>query len=54
MTEPTREPSPAPAMPDEELLGRLADDFAVRRHRGEHPKVEEYVTKYPRVSVWIT
>src|SRR5687768_18413677 len=50
MTEPTHEPSSALATSDEELLGQVADDFAVRRRRGEHPTVEEYVAKYPPLA----
>src|SRR5687768_5274003 len=50
MTEPTREPSPPPATSDEELLGRIADDFAARRRRGEHPTVDEYTVKYPPLA----
>ncbi|HZN66213.1 MAG TPA: tetratricopeptide repeat protein [Tepidisphaeraceae bacterium] len=50
MTEPTREPSRTPAIADEELLGQLADDFAVRRRRGEHPTVDEYIAKYPPLA----
>jgi serine/threonine protein kinase len=50
MTEPTHEPSPTSAVADEELLGQLADDFAVRRRQGEHPTVEEYVARYPPLA----
>jgi serine/threonine protein kinase/Flp pilus assembly protein TadD len=50
MSEPTPDPSPAPATSDEELLGQLADDFAMRRRRGEHPTVDEYVAKHPPLA----
>jgi tetratricopeptide (TPR) repeat protein/tRNA A-37 threonylcarbamoyl transferase component Bud32 len=50
MTEPTHEPSPASATSDEELLGQLADDFAARRRRGEHPTADEYIAKHPPLA----
>jgi serine/threonine protein kinase/tetratricopeptide (TPR) repeat protein len=42
--------SPATATADEELLADLADDFAARLRRGEHPAVEEYVAKHPALA----
>ena len=50
MTEPKPEPSPATVTADEELLGRLADDFGARLRRGEHPAVDEYVAKCPPLA----
>ena len=33
-----------------ELLAELADDFAGRYRRGEHPSVEEYAQKHPTLA----
>jgi serine/threonine protein kinase/tetratricopeptide (TPR) repeat protein len=41
------------AQPDlsvEDLVGRVADDFTERLHRGEHPDVEEYTQRYPQIA----
>jgi WD40 repeat protein len=37
----------------DDLLAALADDFAVRLRRGEHPAVEEYVEKHPTLAEMI-
>ena len=57
MNEPAHEPSIQPdsgssttTTADDELLAALADDFAARLRRGEHPQVEEYVDKHPALS----
>jgi serine/threonine protein kinase len=57
MNEPAHDPSFQPdsestttARADEELLAALADDFAARLRRGEHPQVEEYVDKHPALG----
>jgi serine/threonine protein kinase len=42
--------SPSSTTADEELLADLADDFAARLRRGEHPLVEEYVAKHPALA----
>ena len=42
--------STATATADEELLAALADEFAMRSRRGEHPKLEEYVERYPGLA----
>jgi serine/threonine protein kinase len=37
----------------ESLIGRLADEFADRLNRGEHPSVEEYAEAYPDLAEMI-
>src|SRR5690349_9378035 len=34
----------------ESLVGRIADDFTRRHHRGEGPRVEEYTDRYPELA----
>ncbi|HEY3391593.1 MAG TPA: hypothetical protein VGK58_02720, partial [Lacipirellulaceae bacterium] len=57
MSEPAHEPSAqalhesqATDTADEELLADLADDFAARLRRGEHPSVEEYTAEHPALA----
>jgi hypothetical protein len=57
MSDPAHEPSPdqdresqATAVAGDELLAALADDFAGRLRRGEHPAVEEYVARHPALA----
>jgi hypothetical protein len=61
MSERTREPSlqpqhePPAAFPnatavEDDLLAALADDFASRVRRQEHPVVEEYAAKHPELA----
>jgi len=57
MNEPTHGPSAqrnvdatAAADADESLLAALADEFAARLRRGEHPQVEEYVERHPALG----
>ncbi len=57
MSEPAQEPSSqavdesqATATADEELLAALADEFAARLRRGEHPTVEEYAAEHPALA----
>lgn len=57
MSEPVHERSALPnvdsrvtATADEDLLAELADDFAARLRRGDYPRVEDYVEKYPALS----
>src|SRR6476620_10627566 len=41
-----------PESPDalESLVGRIADAFTRRHHRGEGPRVEEYADRYPELA----
>src|SRR5437868_7928758 len=41
-----------PESPDalESLVGRIADEFTRRYHRGEGPRVEEYTDRYPELA----
>src|SRR5438067_8581520 len=41
-----------PESPDalESLVGRIADEFTRRHHRGEGPRVEEYADRYPELA----
>jgi serine/threonine protein kinase/WD40 repeat protein/tetratricopeptide (TPR) repeat protein len=39
--------------PEEDLLVWLAEDFADRRRRGEHPALTEYVDRYPALAAQI-
>jgi WD40 repeat protein/tRNA A-37 threonylcarbamoyl transferase component Bud32 len=39
---------PADAL--ESLVGRIADEFTRRHHRGEGPRVEEYTARYPELA----
>src|SRR5438067_2588647 len=41
-----------PESPDalESLVGRIADEFTRRHHRGEVPRVEEYAGRYPELA----
>jgi tetratricopeptide (TPR) repeat protein len=50
MSEPTQDLPSAAAGPDAELLAALADDFAARLRRREHPTVEEYVARHPGLA----
>ena len=34
----------------ESLVGRIADEFTHRHHRGEDPRVEEYADRYPELA----
>src|ERR687887_32297 len=34
----------------ESLVGRIADEFTRRHHRGEGPRVEEYADRYPELA----
>lgn len=42
--------SPATPTADEDLLAALADDFAARLRRGEHPQIEEYTASHPDLA----
>ena len=35
---------------DRDILGRLAEQFAERHRRGEHPSVSEYTSRYPDLA----
>src|SRR6516162_9753222 len=35
---------------DRDPVGRLAEEFAERLRRGEHPSVAEYVGRYPELA----
>ena len=37
----------------EALLGRVADEFTDRLHRGENPEIEEYANRYPEIAAVI-
>ena len=57
MNEPAHEPSIQPdsgssatTSADDEFLAALAEDFAARLRRWEHPTVEEYVEKHPALA----
>src|SRR5688572_17040830 len=53
MSEVTRDEPPATSatsVGDEDLLVALADEFAARLRRGEHPTVEEYVARHPALA----
>src|SRR4051794_9045959 len=41
-------PEPPDAL--ESLVGRIADEFTRRHHRGEGPRVEEYADRYPELA----
>src|SRR5947209_5704758 len=41
-------PDPPDAL--ESLVGRIADEFTRRHHRGEGPRVEEYADRYPELA----
>jgi hypothetical protein len=47
MTDPAEPVAVAAPADEEELLAALADDFADRLRRGDHPKVEDYVARHP-------
>src|SRR4051794_36934298 len=34
----------------ESLIGRIADEFTRRHHRGEGPRVEEYTDRHPELA----
>src|SRR5262245_29809272 len=34
----------------ESLVGRIADEFTRRHHRGEDPRIEEYADRYPELA----
>ena len=43
--------TPAPDPDDlEDLVGRIADEFTDRVHRGERPDPEEYARRHPAMA----